>query len=180
MKLIESCRLLEYTVIDSVVAFLIGRGADHPVLEAVSVTPEESQIYSQMTVRSLDLLQSGHYFVTFFLGDHEEGIPLHLLLELVFLVVELLPEILVIEESLRALILHICKDQHAARQVLCELPDLLHPSDALFLGHVKECDLKVLPALTDRHAAAKIDGFLLLLGHEVDLVCYRRNVSGAG
>ena len=180
VELVEARRLLEYAVIYGVVTFLVSRSADHAVLEAVPVPPEESQIYSNMTVSSLDLFQSGHYFVTFFLGDHEEGVPLHLFAELVFLIMELLPKILIIKESLRALFLHICKDQHAARQVLSELPDLFHSSDALFLGHMKECDLKVLPALTDRHAAAKIDGFLLLLGHEVDLVCYRRNVSGTG
>ena len=180
MELVETGRLLEDAVIDGILALLIGGRADHAVLEAVSILPVESQVHRHMAVGPLDLLEPFDDLVALFFSDHEERIPLHLLLELVLLIVELLPKVFIIKESLGTLSLHICEDQHAAGQVLGELSDLLHSSHPLLLGHVKKSDLKVLPALADRHAAAKIDGFLLLLGYEIDLVRHRRNIRGAG
>ena len=180
MHLIEPRCLLENAVIDGILALLVSGRADHTVLEPVSVPPVKCQIDRNMAAGPLDLPEPLHDLVALFLRDHEERIPLHLLLELVLLVAELLPEIIIIKERLRTLFLHICKDQHAAGKILGKLPDLFHSTDALLLGHVDEGDLKVLPALADGHAAAKIDGFILLLGHEVDLVCHRRNIRGAG
>ena len=179
MDLVEPGRLLENTVIDGVVAFLVCRRAEHTVLETVSVFSVKSQIDRDVAARPLDLFEPRHDLVALFLRDHEKGIPFHLLAELVLLVAELVPEIIVVEKGLKALFLHVGKNQHAAGKVLRELPDLVHPSLALSLRHVKECDLKMLPALYDGHTAAKIDGLFPLPRNEIDLVCYRRNVSGA-
>ena len=178
MDLVESGRLLENTVINCIVALLISRCADHAILEAVSVLSVKSQIDGKMSVGPLDLLELILDLVMFLVGDHEEGISLHLLLELVLFIMKLFPEILVVEQGPGALILHICKDQHAAGEILRELPDLFQSTLSLFLGHVDECDLIVLAPFADCHAAAKIDGLLLLLGHEIDLVRHRRNVRG--
>ena len=180
MKLVKSRRFLENTIINGVLPLLISGRTDHAVLETVPVPPEKCQIDGEMAAGPLDLLEPLNDLVTLILGDHKERVSLHLLLELILLVMELFPEIFIIKESFRALFLHICKDQHAAGEIFGKLPDLLHSSHPLFLGHVKECDLKVLPALADGHTAAKIDGFVLLLGHEVDLVCHRRNIRGTG
>ena len=180
MHLVEARCLLENTVVYGILALLVSGRADHAVLEPVSVPPVKCQIDRNMAAGPLDLPELVHDLVALFLRDHKEGIPFHLLLKLILLVAELLPEIIIIKERLGTLFLHICKDQHAAGEILGKLSDLLHSSDALLLGHVDKCDLKVLPALADGHAAAKIDGFILLLGHEVDLVCHRRNIRGAG
>ena len=180
VHLVKARCLLENAVINSILALLVSGRADHAILETIPVPPEKCQVDRDVAVGPLDLFEPVHDLVALFLRDHEEGIPLHLLLELVLLVVKFLPEIVIIKESLRALFLHICEDQHAAGEILGKLSDLLHSAHALFLGHVDECDLKVLPALADGHAAAKIDGFILLLGHEINLVRHRRNVRGAG
>ena len=177
--LVESCRLLEYTVIDRVIAFLVGRRADHAVLEAISVLAVESHADRQMAVRPLDLSELGADLLAILLRGHEEGIPLHLLLKSILPVPKLLPEIIIIKKRLEPLVLHVGEDQDAARQILRKLPDLIHPRLAGLLRHVYKCDLKVLPALADCHAAAKIDGILLLLGYEIDLICYRRNIRSA-
>ena len=179
MDLVKTGRLLEDAVVDGVLAFLVGRRTDHAVLEAVSVPSIEGQVDGQMSVGPLDLLELVHDLVAFLVRDHEKGISLHLLLELVLFIMKLLPEILIIKQGPGTLFLHIGKNQHAAGEILCELPDLLHPALSLSLGHMDERDLEVLPALADSHAAAKIDGLLLLLGHEIDLVRHRRNVRGA-
>ena len=179
MHLVEGCRLLEYTVVDRVVAFLVGRRADHAVLEAVSVLSKERHADRQVAVRALDFGKFLTDLLAVLLRGHEEGIPLHLLLKSILLVAELLPEIVIIKKSLQPLVLHVGKDQDAAGQVFGKLPDLLHPRPAGLLGHVEKRDLKVLPALADCHTAAKIDGLLLLLGHEIDLVCNRRNIRSA-
>ena len=178
MDLVESGRLLKDAVIDGVLTLLIGGRPDHPILEAVAVLSVEGQVDRQMAACPPDLLESVHDLIPLFLGDHKEGVSLHLFAELILFIMKLLPEILIIKQSLKTLFTHICKNQHSAGKILREFPDLLHSSLPLLLRHMKECDLKVLPALTDCHTAAKIDGFILLLGHEVDLVCDRRNVCG--
>ena len=86
-----------------------------------------------MSVGPLDLLELILDLVMFLVGDHEEGISLHLLLELVLFIMKLFPEILVVEQGPGALILHICKDQHAAGEILRELPDLFQSALSLFL-----------------------------------------------
>ena len=98
VDLVEPRRLLEDTIINRVVAFLIGRRADHAVLKAVPVLAVESQIDCQMTVRPLDLSEPGQDLVALLLGDHEKRVALHMLLELILFVVQFLPEIIVIEE----------------------------------------------------------------------------------
>ena len=179
MDLVEPRRLLENTVIDGIVALLVGGRADHSVLEAVAVLSVEGQVDREVAARPMDLLKALHDLVAFLFAHHKEGIALHLFAELVLPVAELIPEIIVVEQGLQPLLVHICKDQHAAGQILGELPDLVHPSLPLSLGHMKEGDLKMLPALYDRHTAAKIDGLLPLSRNEIDLVCYRRNVRSA-
>ena len=179
MDLVEAGRLLEDAVIDGVVAFLVGRRADHAVLEAVAVLSVERQIDCEVAAGPLDLLEALYDLVALLFPDHKEGVPFHLFAELVLPVSEFIPEIIVVEQGLQTLFFHVGKNQHAAGEILSELPDLVHSSLALLLRHMNERDLKMLPALYDGHAAAKIDGLFPLPRNEIDLVCYRRNVSGA-
>ena len=136
VDLVESRRLLEDTIVDCVVTFLIGGRADHAVLKAVPVLAEESQIDCQMAVRPLDLSEPGQDLVALLLGDHEKRVALHMLLELILFVVQFLPEIIIIEERPQPFVLHIGEDQDAAGKILRKFPDLLRPSLSVLLGHM--------------------------------------------
>ena len=136
VDLVEPRRLLEDTVINCVVTFLISGRADHAVLKAVPVLAVKSQIDCQMAVGPLNFSELREDLVALLLGDHEKRVALHMLLELVLFVVQLFPEIIIVEERPQPFVLHICEDQDAAGKIFRKLPDLLCPALSVLLGHM--------------------------------------------